>query len=629
MDSPGDRIASTGERPVKPNISTEQPISPKDERVVSANPYPDAAITGPSSSRAPQQKDSSSTTGLDIIIPPQFNSHDPNQQNTYYGGYGNNTATWDGYSQNMNVDGFNMTPVRTILPVLGSIWQFADFYHLAVMYGDNPSLMFPSGYGFSPEMPYGQYSPFASPFSPVMVDGQLYSPQFSPTFYPQPNMPGGFPIAQSELMTAESGSDGLLFSPGHGYVMPFGSYGGGNVSGNPSSGSLPSPVAYPQQMSILGSYEQSIGQRPPMQGYGLPLSSSNSRYLLGGSYQSSNFGSGLNPYSGANDRNRFGFDKGRRRERDSDVISISSYSYGADSNRGPRALKSKGKSITDLSSSSANSKNDLAASETQLSLYSGKDFVTDYDNAKFFIIKSFSEDNVHRSIKYNVWASTPNGNKKLDAAYNEAKDMKDKCPVNASGQFCGVAEMVGPVDFEKNADYWQQDRWSGQFAVQWHIIKDVPNSRFRHIILENNDNKPVTHSRDSQEVKQEHGIEMLKIFKDHEARTSILDDFDFYNERENLLKEMKTKPLTNSTDQVSEGNKEKLPSDAGSYSELEKKEKAPSDAGSCSGLEISVSVADDGIHQISEKFSESLLIEGNGDKEVSATAVISTNEAQE
>jgi hypothetical protein len=72
--------------------------------------------------------------------------------------------------------------------------------------------------------------------------------------------------------------------------------------------------------------------------------------------------------------------------------------------------------------------------------------------------------------------------------------------VNASAQFCGVAEMVGPVDFDKNVDFWQQDKWSGQFPVKWHIIKDVPNSQFRHIVLENNDNKPVTNSRDTQEV---------------------------------------------------------------------------------------------------------------------------------
>jgi hypothetical protein len=72
--------------------------------------------------------------------------------------------------------------------------------------------------------------------------------------------------------------------------------------------------------------------------------------------------------------------------------------------------------------------------------------------------------------------------------------------VNASAQFCGVAEMVGPVDFDKSVDYWQQDKWSGQFPVKWHIIKDVPNGQFRHIVLENNDNKPVTNSRDTQEV---------------------------------------------------------------------------------------------------------------------------------
>ena len=60
--------------------------------------------------------------------------------------------------------------------------------------------------------------------------------------------------------------------------------------------------------------------------------------------------------------------------------------------------------------------------------------------------------------------------------------------------------MIGPVDFEKDMDFWQQDKWSGSFPVKWHIIKDVPNTNFRHILLENNENKPVTNSRDTQEV---------------------------------------------------------------------------------------------------------------------------------
>lgn len=60
--------------------------------------------------------------------------------------------------------------------------------------------------------------------------------------------------------------------------------------------------------------------------------------------------------------------------------------------------------------------------------------------------------------------------------------------------------MIGEVDFNKDMDFWQVDKWSGFFPVKWHIIKDIPNTQLRHIILENNDNRPVTFTRDSQEV---------------------------------------------------------------------------------------------------------------------------------
>eukprot|EP00249_Psilotum_nudum_P023374 c28849_g1_i6 orf=602-2770(-) len=179
--------------------------------------------------------------------------------------------------------------------------------------------------------------------------------------------------------------------------------------------------------------------------------------------------------------------------------------------------------------------------------YNRTDFVTSYDDAKFFVIKSYSEDDIHKSIKYNVWASTPNGNKKLDAAYQDAKGKAGHCPVflffsvNASGQFCGVAEMIGSVDFSKSVDFWQQDKWTGRFPVKWHIIKDVPNSQFRHIIIENNDNKPVTNSRDTQEVKFEQGIEMLNIFKSCTFKLSILDDFQFYDNRQKAMQEKRAR----------------------------------------------------------------------------------------
>jgi len=42
------------------------------------------------------------------------------------------------------------------------------------------------------------------------------------------------------------------------------------------------------------------------------------------------------------------------------------------------------------------------------------------DFARFFVIKSYSEDDVHKSIKYGVWASTKSGNEKIDAAFRES-----------------------------------------------------------------------------------------------------------------------------------------------------------------------------------------------------------------
>ncbi|XP_025610054.1 YTH domain-containing protein ECT2 isoform X2 [Arachis hypogaea] len=212
-------------------------------------------------------------------------------------------------------------------------------------------------------------------------------------------------------------------------------------------------------------------------------------------------------------------------------------------NQGPRTTNVKGSSVS-VGAGSGN-----ASSKIRIDLYNSPEFVTKYDHALFFVIKSYSEDDVHKSIKYNVWASTPNGNKRLDGAFQDAQkrmeEKASKCPVflffsvNASGQFCGVAEMTGRVDFNKSMDFWQQDKWNGYFPVKWHIIKDVPNPQLRHIILENNDHKPVTNSRDTQEVSFAQGIEILNIFKNYIARTSILDDFEFYESRQKVMQEKK------------------------------------------------------------------------------------------
>ncbi|RZC12798.1 YTH domain-containing protein ECT4-like isoform X2 [Glycine soja] len=227
-------------------------------------------------------------------------------------------------------------------------------------------------------------------------------------------------------------------------------------------------------------------------------------------------------------------------------------------NRGPRAKGGKNqkgfaptilavKGQTLPATLGTDEEKDKTSTILECDQYNKADFPEEYTDAKFFVIKSYSEDDIHKSIKYNVWASTQNGNEKLDAAYQEAQQKPGSTPVflffsvNTSGQFVGLAEMIGPVDFNKSVEYWQQDKWNGCFPLKWHIVKDVPNNLLRHITLDNNENKPVTNSRDTQEVMLEPGLKLIKIFKEYSSKTCILDDFGFYEARQKTILEKKAK----------------------------------------------------------------------------------------
>lgn len=156
--------------------------------------------------------------------------------------------------------------------------------------------------------------------------------------------------------------------------------------------------------------------------------------------------------------------------------------------------------------------------------------------ARFFVIKSYSEDDIHRSIKYEIWCSTEHGNQRLDQAFREREEKGGMVylffSVNGSGHFCGVAQMMTAVDYNSNSSVWSQDKWKGTFKVRWIYVKDVPNSHLRHIRLENNENKSMTNSRDTQEVPNAKGIQVLQIIHSFEHQSSIFDDFQHYEKRQ-------------------------------------------------------------------------------------------------
>jgi len=163
---------------------------------------------------------------------------------------------------------------------------------------------------------------------------------------------------------------------------------------------------------------------------------------------------------------------------------------------------------------------------TEFGCFNPPDYDVNPSNARFYIIKSNSEQDIRASIENGVWCSTDHGNKKLDNCF---KNNQHNGPtilffsVNNSGKFCGIAEMTSRVDFNKESGIWSNNRFRGQFRVRWSHVKDVPNSALRHIYLANNDFKPVTFSRDTQEVPPREGKRLLYIVHKYCHVSSMLD----------------------------------------------------------------------------------------------------------
>ncbi|KAH1134796.1 hypothetical protein GLYMA_05G166600v4 [Glycine max] len=503
----------------------------------------------------------------------------------YYGGYDGTGNEWDEYSRYVNSEGVEMT---------------------SGVYGDNGSLLYHHGYGYAP---YGPYSPAGSPVPTMGNDGQLYGPQhyqYPPYFQPltptsAPFTPTPAVLPQGEVSTsvaadqkplpvdAANGNSNGVANGGNakGYQDPRFGFDGVRspipwLDAPLFSDGQPRPVSSTTITSSISGGNNTASRNPtfrpnsqfmglhhprPMPAMGATHSFINRMYpsKLYGQYGNtvrSGMGYGTHGYdSRTNGRAWLAVDsKYKTRGRSGGY-----FGYGNENadglnelNRGPRAKGGKNqkgfaptilavKGQTLPATLGTDEEKDKTSTILECDQYNKADFPEEYTDAKFFVIKSYSEDDIHKSIKYNVWASTQNGNKKLDAAYQEAQQKPGGTPVflffsvNTSGQFVGLAEMIGPVDFNKSVEYWQQDKWNGCFPLKWHIVKDVPNNLLRHITLDNNENKPVTNSRDTQEVMLEPGLKLIKIFKEYTSKTCILDDFGFYEARQKTILEKKAK----------------------------------------------------------------------------------------
>lgn len=151
------------------------------------------------------------------------------------------------------------------------------------------------------------------------------------------------------------------------------------------------------------------------------------------------------------------------------------------------------------------------------------------DHSRFFVIKSSSLEHVKKSFYNGIWSSTFYGNKRLSEAYGtlpEGAKIYLLFSVNASGRFCGVAEMSSGLRDDLNTSIWgENSRYRNAFKVRWIVVRDVHNRSLKQFLIPSNDMKPVTNSRDTQEIPPAICKSILKLFKYEQSEVqSFLDD---------------------------------------------------------------------------------------------------------
>ncbi|KAG3113062.1 hypothetical protein PI124_g7954 [Phytophthora idaei] len=159
---------------------------------------------------------------------------------------------------------------------------------------------------------------------------------------------------------------------------------------------------------------------------------------------------------------------------------------------------------------------------------------------RYFVLKSFSEANFHKSLKYGIWSTTTLHNALLDQVFKSeltaVRPVLFFFSVCGTKHFNGVARMTSGVRTDAQFQLWEKLKYEGFFRVEWLLVKDVPNFVFTGVKMSNTPTKKsITSCRDCEEVLFEEANEFLSIFTEFDSRSSAWDDFEYYDQRQEQI----------------------------------------------------------------------------------------------
>lgn len=143
-------------------------------------------------------------------------------------------------------------------------------------------------------------------------------------------------------------------------------------------------------------------------------------------------------------------------------------------------------------------------------------------DTRYFIVKSFNEDNVLKCIADSVWTTQLQNGPTFKEAFENSKNVILVFSINKSRAFQGYARMEslpGTVEIPK----WQESiNWesAGAFKVKWLVICSTRFHRIGHLKNAFNDNQAVLIGKDGQEIEENCGAGLIELIDD-EAREAL------------------------------------------------------------------------------------------------------------
>ncbi|KAG1689013.1 hypothetical protein DVH05_002896 [Phytophthora capsici] len=172
-----------------------------------------------------------------------------------------------------------------------------------------------------------------------------------------------------------------------------------------------------------------------------------------------------------------------------------------------------------------------------------------------FVLKSFSEANLHKSLKFGIWSTTTLHNALLDQVFKS--DLTAVRPVLfffsvcGTKHFNGVARMTSAVRTGEQFLLWEKLKYEGFFHLEWLLVKDVPNYVFTGVKMSNTPTKKsITSCRDCEEVLFEEANEFLSIFTEFDSRSSAWDDFVHYDQHQEQIEAKRGLKLPDDADKA-------------------------------------------------------------------------------